>query len=89
MGDGLDEIPVECLEMSHRISEENNFNCMCYDFIKNENGEWVVVEFSYTFGVLHTTKQKDSFIHDAAKNFEKSINNHSIQELVFRRLFNE
>jgi hypothetical protein len=43
------ELPWECVELAWRISHEQGFESMAYDFVRNRRGEWVVLEFSYTY----------------------------------------
>jgi len=42
------ELPIECLKIAHKISKDNGFESMAYDFVKN-NFKWQVLEFSYTY----------------------------------------
>ena len=45
----IDDLPQACVETAHRISRECGFVCMAYDFILNNQDQWVVAEISYTF----------------------------------------
>ena len=58
---------------------------MCYDFVKDAKGEWVLLEFSYTFG-LKSASRCYGHTYDATKNFKKSLSEWSVQELVVKRL---
>lgn len=53
-GSGLKEyladLDLECVRLAHRISVENGFESMAYDFVRDGAGRWVVLEFSYCFG---------------------------------------
>lgn len=59
-GSGLREYPkdldIECVQLAHWISAENGFESMAYDFVRDAQGRWVVLELSYTY--------VDSFIGD-------------------------
>lgn len=46
----LDDLDFECVRLAHRISVENGFESMAYDFVRDGQGRWVVLEFSYCFG---------------------------------------
>jgi len=46
----LDDLDLECVRLAHRISVENGFESMAYDFVRDGEGRWVVLEFSYCFG---------------------------------------
>jgi len=84
LGPCLDELPLECMSIASKISEDNNFNCMCYDFVKNSREEWVVLELSYTF--VPSFVNACEYKYDSANNFEKVDNDCSVQELVVRRI---
>lgn len=84
LGPCLDELPLGCMEIAHKISKDNDFNCMCYDFVKGSAGDWVVLELSYTFVPDFVNSCK--FKYDASNNFEKLANDCSVQELVIRTL---
>ena len=43
----LKVLPMECVELVKRINKENDFSCMCYDFVKSD--KWYLLEMSYTF----------------------------------------
>ncbi|QQE13155.1 hypothetical protein JD969_06745 [Planctomycetota bacterium] len=51
-GSGKDEypedVPREVMELAYQISKDHGFDCMGYDFIKDHNGDWGVIEMSYT-----------------------------------------
>ena len=57
----LDDLDFECVRLAHRISTENNFESMSYDFVRDSHGRWVVLEFSYCFG---PGARKCSFYYD-------------------------
>lgn len=65
-GSGLNsypkDFPEDCVRIAHKVSQENNYECMAYDFIKDNNGKWVFVEVSYTF--------IDSYIKDCQFYYE-------------------
>ena len=50
-GSGLrsypEDLDFECVRLAHRISAENGFESMFYDFVRDGQGRWVVLEFSY------------------------------------------
>ena len=46
----IKELPKKCIYWSIKICKENDFDVMCFDFIKEDN-EWTIVEMSYTFGI--------------------------------------
>jgi hypothetical protein len=49
------------IELATRISRENNFESMAYDFVKCGN-KWVVLEMSYTYP--HWSLLKCDFFYD-------------------------
>jgi len=63
------QLPEEAVAMAFRISTENNFPCMAYDFVQNSDNQWVVIEMSYTFddGAVENC---DYYLEGSA-NFEK------------------
>lgn len=52
-GSGLlsypEDLDLECVRLAHRISAENGFESMAYDFVRDTLGRWVVLEFSYCY----------------------------------------
>jgi len=46
---GPEEIDFEVIELCYRVSCENGFECMAYDVLRDNDGRWVILEFSYTF----------------------------------------
>jgi tRNA U34 5-methylaminomethyl-2-thiouridine-forming methyltransferase MnmC len=44
----VEEVPVEACDLALRISNENRFTSMTYDFMSHE-GTWVIGEISYAF----------------------------------------
>lgn len=59
-GSGLraypEDLDFECVRLAHRISAENGFESMAYDFVRDGQGRWVVLEFCYCY--------VDAFIRD-------------------------
>lgn len=45
----IEDLPSDCCELAYKISKDNGFDSMAYDFVKNKNGEWVVLEMSYAY----------------------------------------
>lgn len=45
----LNKIPLDAVETAHRISRENNFQSMAYDFLFDKTGKAVISEISYCF----------------------------------------
>jgi len=62
-------LPPKAVEIAIRISTENNFPCMAYDFVKNSSNEWVVIEMSYTFD--DNAIENCAYYLDSNANFEK------------------
>ena len=83
----IQELPLECLKMSCKISKDNGFNSMVYDFVKNNKGEWVVLEISYT--TVPSYVNACEWKYNSANNFEKIKNDCSVQELIIRRMLDE
>ena len=50
MKEYLDDLDPECISLAYRISTENDFESMSYDLVRDNDGRWVVIEFSYTYG---------------------------------------
>ena len=46
----LEHLDFECVRLAHQISIQNDFESMSYDLVRNNDGRWVVLEFSYTYG---------------------------------------
>jgi hypothetical protein len=66
--DYLDDLDFECVRLAHRISAENDFESMSYDFVRDSRGRWVVLEFSYCFG---PGARKCSFYYDLPSGEKK------------------
>lgn len=43
------EIPLEAVSIAMQVSLEQGYNCMAYDFVSNEKGEFLIVEMSFGF----------------------------------------
>jgi hypothetical protein len=81
-----DDIPLDCMKIAYKISKENKFNCMGYDFLKDPNGKWLVSEFCYTFPGAGPGVEKCKFKFNAERKFKKETNNCSIQELLLKEM---
>lgn len=46
----LEDLDFECVQLAYRISAENGFESMSYDLVRDNQGRWVVLEFSYCYG---------------------------------------
>lgn len=44
-----DLIPQDVLKLAYRVSKENNFQSMAYDFLKNSKEEYLINEISYSY----------------------------------------
>jgi len=44
----IEELPTDLVEFAYRISTENQFDSMAYDFIRHED-RWVLIELSYAY----------------------------------------
>lgn len=64
----LDDLDPECVRLAHQISVENGFESMAYDFVRDGQGRWVVLEFSYCFG---TGPRKCSYYYDLPSGEKK------------------
>ena len=63
------DIPQECMELAYQISKDHHFDCMSYDFIKDRNGKWGVVEMSYTFIDRYVTDVP--YFYDCENNYKR------------------
>lgn len=43
-----EEIPIECIEISHKLARKLDLVCVAIDFL-HDDGEYKIIEFSYTF----------------------------------------
>jgi hypothetical protein len=57
----VDELDVELVALATRISRENNFESMAYDFVRC-GSKWVVLEMSYTYP--HWSLYRCGFYYD-------------------------
>ena len=65
----IDDLPLPCVQAAYRISRECGFICMAYDFIKNNRGQWVCVEISYTF--VSEPPSLCRYYYDARRGFAR------------------
>lgn len=83
----LKDLPRKPVEIALEICKKYNFSTMCFDFIQDNNNQWVLLEMSYTY-VLETVEQncrfyiengdvfkvdKDNFIDFIMDSFVKNI----------------
>jgi hypothetical protein len=79
----IDNIPKDCVDISLNISKENSFISMCYDFIKNNDGKWVILEMSYTYPDIRV--MKCDYYYDC--NYEKhDKKNVYPQDMIFNEI---
>lgn len=45
------EIPLECIKIAFVVRQHIGSTCICFDFVINENNEYLIVEISYGFAV--------------------------------------
>jgi hypothetical protein len=45
----VDELDPECVRIAFEISSRMGFDSMAYDFVRDNEGRWVVLECSYTY----------------------------------------
>ena len=75
----LEELPIECVKLAYKISNENNFECMAYDFIYDYNKKiYLCLEFSYTF-TFKPTMSHINYYYDANNSFNKITLNKPIR----------
>ena len=91
-GSGLivfpDSLPIECVKLAYQISNENNFECMAYDFVYDYNkNKYLCLEFSYTFS-FQPVMSHINYYYDANNSFNKITLNKPIraQDIIIDNL---
>jgi len=79
----VDSLPIECVKFAYQISNENNFECMAYDFIYDYNkNKYLCLEFSYTFS-FSVSSSYINYYYDANNSFNKITLNNPIRAQDF------
>jgi hypothetical protein len=45
----VEELDLDCVRLAFEISSQIGFDSMAYDFVRDNEGQWVVLECSYTY----------------------------------------
>lgn len=65
-GSGLieycEDLDFECVRIAHEISQKVGFESMAYDFVRDNQGRWVVLECSYCY--MDTAVRDCSYYYD-------------------------
>jgi glutathione synthase/RimK-type ligase-like ATP-grasp enzyme len=64
----VEQLPIQACDLALAISERQNYTCMAYDFLQNEN-QWLVSEMSYSF--LLNKIYTDTLFRKTGTLFEK------------------
>lgn len=80
------KIPLECVKTAYQISEDNNYESMAYDFVKDhKTNEWLVLEHSYTFPYEYNFSFISDY-YDANDNFTCKQLNKRAQDVIIEQI---
>lgn len=84
--DYIDELPMDCVKLAYRISRDSGFRCMAYDFIRNNESQWVVAEISYTF--VSDPPARCNYYYSANEEFaRKNESVESVERLIIEDMY--
>jgi glutathione synthase/RimK-type ligase-like ATP-grasp enzyme len=70
----INEIPSDCVSVARRICEKLNVITMCFDFVRDKNENWSLLEMSYTYQFDAIEKYCDFHIDQDDKIIQGCLN---------------